>query len=415
VFLTRVLLSPRNLEKFAIAAVLCSLASSCQPQTHTRATPTPRPPAQALEPLPASDAPLPGGVPQVSRSEEVRGVWVTNVDSSALKSAAALKTVFERAQQWGLNTLYPVVWNKGFTQYPSPVAEREVGAKMDPGLPAEWDMLKQAVELGKSRKIAVIPWFEYGLKVPSSSRLFRQKPDWFTRTRDGKKTRLDHIEFAYLNPAHSSVRAFLKNLMVDLVKRYDVAGLQIDDHFSMWKEFGYDDITRQRFRDKTGKNPPDDYEDKEWTQFRADQITELVVELSAAVRAARNGLVFSVSPNSYPWSLEEHLQDWPAWVRRGAVGEVVLQNYHIAFEQFEAELRKTELVQAKSSLGYAAIGVLAGLSSRKVTAADLQRRITTARKAGYGISFFFYESLMNIIPANEKIEQRTEALEAGFR
>lgn len=401
--------------RFTLVALSGGGTQACKAEIrahYARPTPTPGP---ALSPLPSGTTKPPEAIPQVSRSTEVRGVWMTNVDSSILNSAAALEKGFDQALTWGLNTVYPVVWNKGYTLYPSPVSERVVGSQIEPGRSPDWDMLSAAVELGKKRNIAVLPWFEYGLKVPSTSRIFKEKPDWLTRTRTGKMTRTDGIEFGYLNPAHPEVRAFLKELMVDLVRRYDVAGVQIDDHFSMWKEFGYDELTVQRYKEKTGKNPPENHEDKDFTQFRADQITALVAELSSAVRAVRSDLVFSVSPNSYPWSLVEHLQDWPAWVRQGAASEIVLQNYHIKFEQFEAELSKKDLVAAKAAIPYTAIGVLAGLSSRKVTAAELQRRISRARQTGYGVAFFFYESLLNIIPENESASQRTEALETGFQ
>lgn len=392
---------------------LSSLVHGCKPEFRSaglRPVPTPEP---VLSPLPAGGGRQPSR--QVSRSTEVRGVWMTNVDSSVLDSASALEKGFDQVLTWGLNTVYPVVWNKGYTLYPSPVSERVSGWTLEPGRSPEWDMLEHAIELGKQRNIAVLPWFEYGLKVPIHSKIFKEKPEWFTRTRSGKMMRTDGIEFGYLNPAHGEVRSFLKELMVDLVRRYDVAGVQIDDHFSIWKEFGYDELTVQRYKQETGKNPPEDHEDKDWTQFRADQITELVVELSAAVRAVRSNLVFSVSPNSYPWSLVEHLQDWPAWVRQGAVNEVVLQNYHSSFEQFESELSKGELMSAKASVPHTAIGVLSGLSSRTVTASELQRRISRARQAGFGVAFFFYESLLSIIPDNESVRERAKALEAGFQ
>ena len=71
--------------------------------------------------------------PQVVKSQtthrptEVRGVWLTNVDSDVLFSRDRLNNALQRLSRLNFNTVYPTVWIRGYTLYPSSVAERTVG------------------------------------------------------------------------------------------------------------------------------------------------------------------------------------------------------------------------------------------------------------------------------------------------
>lgn len=367
--------------------------------------------------LPAGKAkPIIREIESVARSQQVRGVWLTNVDSKILYSPEALERAFRRAASAGLNTVYISVWNKGHTLYPSPVAEKYLGRKVEPTRSLEsWDMLSAAVELGKQYGIEVFTWFEYGLKIPSSSALFRNQPGWFTQKNDGKRLHQDGIEIAYLNPRHPEVSSFIQELIVDVVRRYDVAGVQIDDHFSMQKEFGYDALTLAAYRSASGMEPPIKVDDVKWVDFRAKGISDLVVSLSQAVKMVRPGVVFSVSPNAYPWSKVNFMQSWPDWVERNAVDELILQSYHEQEDRFLAEFEKEALVQAKGRVRHAAIGVLAGIANRRTPSNQLAQRIRQARERGYGVSFFFYETLFEMLPEGEEPADRIQALRLGFR
>ena len=45
--------------------------------------------------------------------EEIRGVWLTSIDSDILESKDNIKASLTKLKEAGFNTLYPVVWNKG--------------------------------------------------------------------------------------------------------------------------------------------------------------------------------------------------------------------------------------------------------------------------------------------------------------
>lgn len=81
------------------------------------------------------------------QSEELRGVWLTSVDSNVLNSSDTIKAGLENLKKLGLNTIYPVVWQRGFTLYPSDIAKDFIGSSVMPNSAFEnRDMLAEVIQ-----------------------------------------------------------------------------------------------------------------------------------------------------------------------------------------------------------------------------------------------------------------------------
>ncbi|MDY7023544.1 MAG: family 10 glycosylhydrolase, partial [Cyanobacteriota bacterium] len=117
----------------------------------------------------------------VSAKEEIRGVWITNVNSGVLFYPGQIPRALDQLSQLNFNTVYPVVWNRGKTFYNSAVARRVTGLFQDPLLNLMHlgnDVLSDLIRQGHQRNLRVIPWFEYGLMAPINSQLVKRHPDW---------------------------------------------------------------------------------------------------------------------------------------------------------------------------------------------------------------------------------------------
>src|SRR5205085_99619 len=68
-----------------------------------------------------------GTQPSDRAKAELRGVWLTNIDSNVLFASQSVTDAIQRLSQLNFNTIYPTVWNWGHTLYPSKVAERVIG------------------------------------------------------------------------------------------------------------------------------------------------------------------------------------------------------------------------------------------------------------------------------------------------
>jgi len=369
-------------------------------------------------------APAAGGDAESQGAKSfARGVWLTNVDSDVLFDRQQLEEATAALSEHGFNTLYPVVWNRGYTLHPSPVAQRWTGSSqmLHPGL-ADRDPLKEIVNHGRQHGMRVIPWFEYGLMMPADSRLVRENPEWLTRRANGSATWKSGGEntVVWLNPLHPEVQTMLIELLTELAGTYDVDGIQLDDHFGYHYQFGYDSYTLGLYRrEHPGQHPPpapnldplqncvhDDADWQRWTDWRADGISRFIEKLVAALRAVRPDLIISVSPNPQTFSKNCYLLDWSTWHRRHLIDELVLQVYRDDMASFAGELLAADVLSARQSIPVV-VGILSGLRDRHVPSSLLRQQILMARDTGFsGVSFFFYESLWNL--ADETPRQRQE-------
>ncbi len=364
-------------------------------------------------------------------TREIRGVWITNVDSDVLFARDRLATAIKDLRQLNFNTIYPVVWNWGYTTYPSKVAKKIVGSSLMPkksagllinrtlnkteGLEGR-DVLQEMVTQGHKQGISVIPWFEFGFMLPATtdpagSNFAKFHPDWLTQKQDGgtiwKEGKDPRV---WLNPFKPEVKKFIIDLVVEVVKKYDVDGIQFDDHFGLPSEFGYDKFTVELYRnDHQGKLPPQDFKNEEWINWRADKITTLMRDLFTAIKATNPKIIVSISPNPQSFAKSFFLQDWAKWERQGLVEELLIQVYRDKLETFIGELQKPELKLASQHIPVG-IGILTGVKPKPVSMKQIQSQIAAVRQQGLaGVSFFFYETLWKL--TNEPTTVRKD----GFR
>lgn len=360
-----------------------------------------------------------GRTPSVSQAQlsnnqrEIRGVWITNVDSNVLFDRDRLNNAIQDLAEININTLYPVVWNWGYTTYPSPTAQTVTGAAFDPRPYSleKRDVLSELVRQGHQRKMVVIPWFEFGFMAPEDSALAIRHPDWLTQRQDGSVTWQEGIyPRVWLNPFKPEVQQFILNLILEIVTQYDADGIQFDDHMGLPFEFGYDPYTIQLYRkEHQGKAPPANPKDPEWVRWRANKITDFMGLVFRSVKARKSDVLVALSPNNYDFSYNHSLQDWRTWERQGLIEELILQVYASNLNAFTQQLKTPQIQNARRHIP-TAIGILAGVKRRTSPIKQIQEQVQIVRNQKFaGVSFFFYETMWNLV--NEPASQR----KAGFQ
>jgi uncharacterized lipoprotein YddW (UPF0748 family) len=342
--------------------------------------------------------------------QEIRGVWLTNIDSEVLFKADRVRSVIQELSQHHLNTLYPTVWNWGYTLYPSRVMQQTIGLALDPrpaGLQGR-DVLKELVTEGHRHGLAVIPWFEFGLMAPADSELLARHPDWFTQHQNGSRVWLEGADpRVWLNPFKPEAQQFLLALIREIVANYDVDGIQFDDHLGLPVEFGYDNFTIALYKQEhNNQPPPTDGTDPDWMRWRADKITAFMTQIFQTIKATKPVLV-ALSPNPQDFAYSQFLQDWHRWEHQGLIEELIVQLYRYDISKFRADLTDPTLVMARDHIP-TGIGILTGLKGKQVPMTQIQQQVQAVRDRGYaGVSFFFYETLWNLVA--EPAEQRQAA------
>lgn len=378
------------------------------------------PPEAVRSALPAPESTVP--------EQELRGVWLTNIDSEVLFSRENLEQGLTTLKEANFNTVYPTIWNWGTTLYPSDVAERIIGVKKglypypesssrDRELEAtqgDRDMLAELIEIAHGQGLKVIPWFEFGYMAPDDSSLVARHPDWLTTKADETyATDAGDFNRTWLNPFHPQVQRFYLLMVDELLRKYDIDGFQVDDHMGIPVEFGYDPVTIGLYQQEhNGESPPANPNNREWVRWRADKISDFMGEIAQLIKNRRPDAILSVSPNPHPFAYDNYLQDWPTWVNRGYVDELIIQVYRRDLDRFIWEMNKPWAQSARRRIP-TSLGILTGLRTSPMPIEMVRQQIDAVRDRAYaGVSFFFFESIFNY--NDEPAETRLDTIKAAF-
>ncbi len=358
----------------------------------------------------------------------IKAVWLTNVDSQVLNSRDRLASGLQQLHQLGFNTIYPAVWQRGFTLYPSAIAQTWTGTSIMPNSPfVGRDLLAEIIELATPLKMRVIPWFEYGLMLPPKSSMAAKFPELISIDRAGNTQRIiiasgKQDPNIWLNPCMPQVQDFLIDLIGDVVRRYPVAGIQLDDHFGFPQELGYDLFTQNLFKQQHRKIPPIDHANSLWIDWGCNIMTGFLDRLHRSVKSIRQSCLVSVSPNPLTFSRFNYLADWQAWQKRGAIDELVLQLYRDNLLSFGAELNKPEVRSVRQQIP-TVVGILTGLKTKPIDDRAIEQQIAATLKTGKadgkdrgfaGVAYFSYETVFNHQLAPSVIARSPEVLNRVF-
>lgn len=242
----------------------------------------------------ASAAPGRREVPAAATGE-MRGMWVATVTNrdwpsrpglSAARQRAELLAHLDTAVRNRLNTVVFQVRPTADALWPSPYEPWSRYLTGTQGAHPGWDPLGTAVEEAHARGLELHAWFNpYRVATHAdparltASHPARRNPGWVV-TYGGK---------LYYNPGLPEVRAFVREAMLDAVRRYPVDAVHFDDYFYPYPVAGQtfdDDLAYDAFGGG--------FEDR--AAWRRDNTDRLVRETADHIERIRPGTRFGISP-----------------------------------------------------------------------------------------------------------------------
>ncbi len=346
----------------------------------------------------------PGHLQTDTYAEEVRGVWITNVDSDVMFDRRKLEQAMDYLAEQGINVVFPVVWNRGFTLHPSAVMDSIFGVPQAAAFRnQDRDPLREVITEGHRAGMEVIPWFEYGFAgaFGGTNFIFQRKPEWAARNSEGRIA--SRNGFLWLNGFDPEVQGFMLSLIREVMENYDVDGVQGDDRLpALPNNAGYDDYTVQRYKDEhDGAEPPGE-NNAAFIQWRSDILTAFGGDLYDMVKEYDDNLIVSMSPSIWPWSRDNYLQDWPAWLEAGQVDIIHPQAYRYELGAYQQIIRSMLGASPGSTGGFVpqehrhrlSPGVLSGVGGNLNPPSMLIDKVAYNREFGVkGEVYFFYETL----------------------
>ncbi|MCU7495680.1 MAG: family 10 glycosylhydrolase [Ignavibacteria bacterium] len=342
--------------------------------------------------------------------QELRGVWITNVDSDVLTyDDATIARAMDYLASIGINVVFPVMWNNGYTLYPSGVMTKLFNRTISPKC-AGRDPLNRLIIEAHRNGIEVIPWMEYGFASSYASgsindAIIKQYPSWASRFSNGSiltDGSSPNTGFVWMSGINPEVQNFIISLCTEMLDKYDIDGIQGDDRLpALPVEGGYDSVTVSIYKaEHNGANPPLNYDDSAWKKWRADKLTGFLGRLRDSVKARDKNLILSSAPSPYYWGYNDHLQDSPTWVNNGMVDNFIPQIYPNpparSFSEYQWILGRTmqDISQEKKNISFS--GMLAKVGSYVISTTDIVNCVKENRARGImGETYFFYEGIAN--------------------
>lgn len=339
-------------------------------------------------------------LPQV---QEMRGTWITNVDSYVLFNDKSIAEAMDYLAKIGINTIYVCTWNKGYTLYPSKVMNNRFGIPIWPTFSGRDPLEKVIIEAHKNG-IEVIAWFEFGLSPwyaqnqNDSGHILKKYPHWALLDRTGKFATRESVfpQFIWMSGINPEVQDFMISLFTEVIDNYDIDGVQADDRLpAMPIEGGYDSVTVSIYKsENNGQLPPYDFQNSQWKRWRANKLNQFFKRLYDSVKVRGDYLIVSSTPSVYPWGYENYLQDSKTWVDSGYCDTFMPQLYRYDFSsyQYELNLALSYVPLNKRNIFFPACLMKIGSwlidenYLLNILAANRQRNIK-------GESWFFYEGL----------------------
>jgi uncharacterized lipoprotein YddW (UPF0748 family) len=179
----------------------------------------------------------PPAVPREFRAVWVSGVetpdWPSSAHLSAAQQQAEMRALLDRVQATGLNAIILHVRMGGDAMYRTPLAPWSSTLTGVSGGDPGYDPLAFAIREAHARGIAVHAWFNPfravapGERGPfASNHVTRAHPDWIRRY--GTQT--------WIDPGIPEARDTVLADIIDVVQRYDIDGVHIDDYFYPYRE-----------------------------------------------------------------------------------------------------------------------------------------------------------------------------------
>jgi uncharacterized lipoprotein YddW (UPF0748 family) len=232
---------------------------------------------------------------QQSPKREMRAAWISTVDNIDWPSKPGLSdqemkiemtTLLDNLRSYNLNTVIFQIRPTADAYYKStkePASHWITGTQ---GVSPGFDPLQLMIDEAGKRGMNVHVWLNpYRVQkdtvkeVLSKTHLYFKKPELF----------LTYGKTRYFNPGYKETRDFVSSVVGEIVRKYDIQAIHMDDYFYPYK------ITGQEFPDQTAfTKEPRQFKDKE--EWRRDNVDLIIKQIRDTIIANKPAVEFGISP-----------------------------------------------------------------------------------------------------------------------
>ena len=335
-----------------------------------------------------------------------KGVWITYSEKKIVSSGkteaqyrSEINTEYSKIKATGCNTVYVQVRSHADAYYDSNYFAKSSKTSKD------FDQLKVMVEVAHKYGLSIHAWIN-PMRGPSASAMESMADTavmkkWYKDPSKNGKYIVNYGGNYYFNPAYPEVRQLICNGVAEIVSRYNVDGIHIDDYFyPSGAASSFDSSAYSQYG--SGKSLAD------WRRSNTDA---MVSSMYRTIKNINSKIPFGISPagnnsNNYN-SLYANVSKWCS--TSGYLDYVVPQIYW-SFNHPSAGF-KSKCAEWRGIVKNSNIKLVIGLATYKVGTSEydfltdpyiMSKEINYAKTiSGYGgVAFFRYDNLFS-----DKVDQ----------
>lgn len=282
----------------------------------------------------------------VSAKEEFRGAWIQTAwqeryaKMSPEQCQAYLKGLVDMLHKTGFNAIVFQVRPEGDAFYASEYEpwSRFLTGKQGKAPQPAWDPMDYLIKLCHERQMEFHAWINpYRMTMSKSvaldpQHIYNEHPEWFVRFDDK----------LYLNPGLPQSRAFIRAVIEDIVTRYDVDALHMDDYFYPYPVAGKTFNDKATFQQYAPLLKIDTESKDALGDFRRRNVDILIKSIHEDLRKLKPWVRFGISPfgiyrNKKSWEggsetngtqcFDDLYADVLLWAKSGWIDYVMPQIY----------------------------------------------------------------------------------------
>ncbi len=269
-------------------------------------------------------------VEQNERStKEMRGVWVSYIEldmqNESDKSESAFREKFKdiaiTSKNAGFNTLIVQVRPFCDALYKSAYFPYSHILSGEQGVSPDYDALKVMCEICSELDLDIHAWVNpYRISTDSTPQVLSENNPYVIDNELGEETE----NGIFLNPANKMARKLIIDGVTEIVKNYDVDGIQFDDYFYPTQDSDFDDEEYAEYVDTVGAMNCMSVDN-----WRLANVNTLICDTYRAIHKISNDVDFGISPQGNIDNNAKIYADVKSWcICKGFVDYICPQLYY---------------------------------------------------------------------------------------
>lgn len=269
-------------------------------------------------------------VEQNERSaKEMRGVWVSYIEldmqNETDKSEASFREKFKdiaiTSKNAGFNTLIVQVRPFCDALYKSAYFPYSHILSGEQGVSPDYDALKVMCEICSELDLDIHAWVNpYRISTDSTPQVLSETNPYVIDNELGEETESG----IFLNPANKMARKLIIDGVTEIVKNYDVDGIQFDDYFYPTQDSEFDDEEYAEYVDTVGAMNCMSVDN-----WRIANVNTLICDTYRAIHKISNDVDFGISPQGNIDNNAKIYADVKTWcICKGFVDYICPQLYY---------------------------------------------------------------------------------------